>query len=121
MTGAHASQFNSGTVGIALLGTLTNQDTTAAGRSTLEQMLAWKASTHNISPTGSARYTNPVTNVSTTFPNIAGHRDVNATECPGGVFYASLPRVRNDVATLVGTTPTPTPTPQPSPTHKHPH
>jgi hypothetical protein len=119
VTGAHASQFNSGTVGIALLGTLTSQDTTAAGRKTIEQALAWKASAHRISATGSARYTNPVTNVSTTFPNIAGHRDVNATECPGGAFYASLPRIRSDVATLMGgpvPTPTPTPTATPTPT-----
>ena len=122
VTGAHAAQFNSGTVGIALLGTLTNQDTTAAGRNGIEQMLAWKASTHSIGATGSARYTNPVSGVSTTFPNIAGHRDVNATECPGGVFYSTLPTVRNDVELQVSgsgpppPTPIPTPTPTPTPT-----
>lgn len=118
VTGAHASQFNSGTVGIALLGTLTNQDTTAAGRNGIEQMLAWKAATHGIDPKGSSRYTNPVTAVSTTFANIAGHRDVNATECPGGVFYQNLPTVRSDVAAIISGTPTPSPTPSPTPTPK---
>ena len=116
VTGAHAYQFNSGTVGIALLGTLTSQDTTAAGRNGIEQMLAWKASTHGIDPNGSNRYTNPVTGASTTFANIAGHRDVNATECPGGVFYQTLPTVRNDVAAAIGGTPSPSPTAAPSPT-----
>ena len=116
VTGAHAYQFNSGTAGIALLGTLTSQDTTAAGRNAMEQMLAWKASTHSIDPNGSNRYTNPVTGASTTFANIAGHRDVNATECPGGVFYQSLPTVRNDVAAATGATPSPSPTAAPSPT-----
>jgi hypothetical protein len=116
VTGAHASQFNSGTVGIALLGTLTHQDTTVAGRNGIEQMLAWKAWAHGIDPRGTARYTNPVSGVSTTFANIAGHRDVNATECPGGVFYLSLPTIRNDVAARISGTPSPSPTAAPSPT-----
>jgi hypothetical protein len=116
VTGAHAYQFNSGTVGIALLGTLTNQDTTAAGRNGIEQMLAWKAWAHGIDPKGSALYTNPVTGTRTTFANIAGHRDVNATECPGGVFYNNLPVVRTDVAAMISATPSSTPTPTPSST-----
>jgi len=37
-------------------------------------------------------------------PNIAGHRDVGATECPGGTFYATLPTIRSDVAALLGST-----------------
>jgi len=118
VTGAHAYQFNSGTVGIALLGTLTNQDTTAAGRNGIEQMLAWKASMQGIDPKGSNRYTNPVSGASTTFANIAGHRDVNATECPGGAFYQNLPIVRSDVAAMISGTPSPSPSPTaaPSPT-----
>jgi len=31
-------------------------------------------------------------------PDIAGHRDVNATDCPGGVFYSTLPSLRQAVA-----------------------
>ena len=114
VTGAHAYQFNSGTVGIALLGTLTNQDTTPSGRRAIEQMLAWKAATHSIDPKGSTRYVNPVTGAGKTFGNIAGHRDVNATECPGGVFYATLPAVRSDVAAVIAGQPSSTPTPTPS-------
>jgi hypothetical protein len=101
VTGAHAQGFNSGTVGIALLGTLTNQDATPAARNALEQLLAWEASTHGIDPQGSSLYTNPVSGTQATFPNIAGHRDVNATECPGGTFYATLPTIRADVAALI--------------------
>lgn len=116
VTAAHAYQYNSGTVGIALLGTLTAKDTTAAGRTAIEKMLAWKAATHNIDANGRTTYVNPVTNVATTFANIAGHRDVVATECPGGGFYATLPTVRNDVAALVAGSPPPTNTPTPTPT-----
>jgi hypothetical protein len=116
VTAAHAYQYNSGTVGIALLGTLTNQDATKAARNGLEQMLAWKAATHNIDPRGTNTYTNPVTGVRTTFTNIAGHSDVNATECPGSTFYPTLPTVRTDVAAMVSNAPSPPPTPSSSPT-----
>jgi len=118
VTGAHSYQYNSGTVGLALLGTLTSKDTSAAGRAGIEQMLAWKAAAHTIDANASSRYVNPVTNVATTFANIAGHRDVVATECPGAKFYATLPTIRNDVAVLVGATPAPTPTPRPTPKKK---
>src|ERR687886_1567280 len=98
VTGAHAYNFNSGTVGLALLGTLTTQDATPAAKSALEDVLAWKASIHGLDPNGSSLYTNPVNGGQKTFPNIAGHRDVDATECPGGAFYATLPDVRAQVA-----------------------
>jgi hypothetical protein len=102
VTAAHAQGYNSGTVGIALLGTLTNQDATPAARSALERLTAWIDSSHGIDPQGSALYTNPVSGVQATFPNIAGHRDVAATECPGGSFYAALPTIRSDVAYVIG-------------------
>jgi hypothetical protein len=52
-------------------------------------------------PKESSLYTNPVDGTQSTFANIAGHRDVAATECPGGVFYATLPGIRADVAALI--------------------
>ena len=107
VTGAHALGFNSGTVGIALLGTLTGQDATPAARDALGRIIAWIAGSHAIDPHGSALYTNPVSGTQATFPNIAGHRDVNATECPGGVFYATLPALRDTVAAQIAGTPTP--------------
>lgn len=106
VTAAHAVGYNSGTVGIALLGTLTNQDATPAARSALEHLIAWIDGSHGIDPQGAALYTNPVNGTQATFPNIAGHRDVGATECPGGTLYATLPTIRSDVAALlVGSTP----------------
>ena len=114
VTAAHAQGFNSGTVGVALLGTLTNQDTTPAARQALEKLLAWEASSHGIDPQGASLYTNPVSGAQKTFPNIAGHRDVNATECPGGVFYATLPAIRSDVAAMIAGSPPPPATVAPS-------
>jgi N-acetylmuramoyl-L-alanine amidase/Fibronectin type III domain len=105
VTGAHAQGFNSGTVGVALLGTLTDQDGTSAASGALERFLAWEADHHGIDPQGSLLYTNPVNGTQKTFPNIAGHRDVNATECPGNVFYSTLPTIRQHVAALISGTP----------------
>ena len=101
VTAAHAVGYNSGAVGIALLGTLTNQDATPAARSALERLLAWESDRHSIDPQGASRYTNPVNGTQATFPNIAGHRDVGSTECPGGVFYSTLPSIRSNVAALI--------------------
>ena len=107
VTAAHAYGFNSGTVGIALLGTLTNQDATPAARNALEQLLAWESERHSIDPQGSGVYTNPVNGSQKDFANIAGHRDVLATDCPGGVFYSTLPQIRADVAAMVAGSPPP--------------
>jgi N-acetylmuramoyl-L-alanine amidase/Fibronectin type III domain len=108
VTAGHALGYNSGTMGVALLGTLTTQDATPAARNALADLLAWKADTHGIDPLGSSLYTNPVDGTQRTFPNIAGHRDVNATECPGGTFYATLPAVRSAVASRISASTTTT-------------
>ena len=98
VVGAHVSGYNSGTMGVALLGKLVDRDATAASRDALERILAWKAERHAIDPRGSSLYTNPVSGTQRTFANISGHRDLAATECPGSVFYSSLPTLREAVA-----------------------
>jgi hypothetical protein len=108
VTAAHVTGYNSGTVGVALLGTLTSRDASPAARDALERLLAWKAERAGIDPQGASLYTNPVNGTQRTFANIAGHRDLDATECPGGVFYATLPELRSRVAALVsGSAPPP--------------
>ena len=101
VTAAHSYGFNSGTVGVALLGTLTTQDATAAARGALVDHLAWEADKHAIDPNGTSEYVNPVNQNRKVFANIAGHRDVSATECPGGTFYDTLPALRNSVASRI--------------------
>jgi N-acetylmuramoyl-L-alanine amidase len=99
VTAAHAQGFNSATVGVALLGTLSNREATPAARDALERLLTWEAYGSGIDPQAASEYVNPVSGQHATFPNIAGHRDVGATECPGSRFYASLPAVRAGVST----------------------
>ena len=99
--GGHATGFNDGSMGIALLGTFTSQQPTAAARATLERLLAWEAERHGINPQGSGMYTNPVTGLQKNLANISGHRDANLTSCPGDALYAALPSLRVAVANRI--------------------
>ena len=113
VTGAHVGGMNSGNVGIALLGTLTDRGPTAAARAATEQLLRELTARHGIDPQGASTYVNPVSGASRTLPNIPGHRDWEATECPGGALYAQLPSIR---ATVAATAPPSTTTTTPSST-----
>lgn len=99
--GAHAQNYNAGTVGVSLLGTLTSQDAAPAARDALEYILAWKAERHDLDALGAGTYTNPVNGTSKYLNNISGHRDVASTECPGGVFYNTFPSFREYVASAI--------------------
>lgn len=108
VTAAHVGGWNSGNVGVAVLGNLTSQGPTAPARSSLESVLTDLAGRHGISPTGTGTYVNPVNGATWNGPNIPGHRDFAATECPGGALYAQLPSIRSAVASRLSSTPTST-------------
>ncbi|HVE64544.1 MAG TPA: N-acetylmuramoyl-L-alanine amidase [Mycobacteriales bacterium] len=120
VTGAHASSVNAGSTGIALLGNFAGEQPTSSAVSALVDLLAWKAERHGIDPFGNDVYDNPASSTDTprAFPNIAGHRDVGSTECPGGLLYSMLPSIRQRVAERIavgGFAPTPSPSPTPGP------
>ena len=103
--GAHAGGFNSGTMGVSMIGTHTSVAPTSATTAGVRDLLAWKLSLHGRDPQGttvltsgggsSSRYpagTNVRVNV------IAGHRETNSTACPGDAAYSRLPALRRAVA-----------------------
>ena len=98
VTGSHTGGWNSGTVGVALLGSLVDRDATPAARGGLVDLLAWLSQKNGLDPKATSAFVNPVSGATTTTPNVAGHRDYGATECPGGAFYATLPALRQQVA-----------------------
>ena len=108
VTGAHVGGYNSANLGVAALGTLTERGPTAPAQSALEDVLSDWSRRHGIAPTGSGTYTNPVSGATWTGPNIPGHRDFAATECPGGALYALLPTIRSNVAARLASSPPPT-------------
>ena len=102
--GSHAKDFNDGTVGIVLLGTFTSVLPPAAQRNALINLLAWKLERHGINPLGASTYVNPQLGTSKYLYYISGHRDVNATACPGTAFYATFPQLRQQVADRIAAT-----------------
>jgi hypothetical protein len=102
--GSHAKDYNDATMGVVLLGTFTSVMPTTAARTSLVNLLAWKAERHGIDPKGASTYTNPMLGNSKWLYNISGHRNVNATACPGELFYNSFPQLRQDVANKIAST-----------------
>ncbi|HJR44774.1 MAG TPA: N-acetylmuramoyl-L-alanine amidase [Actinomycetota bacterium] len=102
VTGAHVSGFNSGSVGVSLMGNYSQVELPPAARRSLAELLAWEADRHNLKPEGSHTYRNPDTGVRKRLPFIAGHRDAGQTECPGNLVYAALPAIRKDTKAAMG-------------------
>jgi hypothetical protein len=107
VTAGHAYGYNSGTVGVALLGNFVAQLPTAAAELALKSLLTAKVSAHGLNAAFQAWYTNPVNGTQDYFENVPGHLEVpnNATECPGGLFMDRLRFLREEVrddAALLG-------------------
>ena len=92
VVGAHAEGHNTGTVGIALLGTHSTTGISDAAMRALATTVAWKLGPRDIDPHGHDRFGTE------TFENIAGHRDVGKTSCPGDAMYVRLAELRDRVA-----------------------
>lgn len=102
--GAHFSAVNTGTMGVALLGTYSTQPPTEAALATLEQLLAWQAERWKLDAAAPALHAASGLRLNA----ISGHRDAGlsprasgATECPGNAAYGLLQRLRQSVPRLV--------------------
>jgi hypothetical protein len=101
----HAYGHNTGSIGIACLGTFTTASITFATRQSLARLIANRAP--YLDPHDSSWF------VDGEMANLMGHRDAmqfrpgQATECPGDALYALLPGLRGDVLYNLGARPTP--------------
>jgi hypothetical protein len=98
VVGAHAQGFNSGSVGVALLGSYASRAPSAAALRSLESLLAWRLDLAHVAPRSSLTYVsggNPRfgAGVPVFLRAISGHRDTGFTSCPGALLYARLPTV----------------------------
>jgi uncharacterized protein with LGFP repeats len=118
--GGHAGGFNTGSVGVALLGDFTSVKPSNAQWQALVRLLRWRLSVGFVDPTkgfwqtvasspcncqrwpvGSKVY----------LPNaIVTHRDVDQTGCPGNAFYPELATLRSQVKSGIVFPPTTTST-----------
>ncbi len=105
--GAHAQGFNTGSVGVAVLGDYGTTSLPAAAKTALEQVLAWRLDLAHVDPLtlvpwlsgGNPRF--PV-GIPVVLRAISGHRDTGFTDCPGDALYAQLSQIAKDVAALGG-------------------
>lgn len=88
----HASGYNTGTVGIALLGNYEEDQLPAEMMQSLTALIYEKAELHGIDIDGTGKYRNK------TMANLLGHRDVDATTCPGEYTYDYLGDIRKLVS-----------------------
>ena len=102
--GAHAQGFNTGSVGIAVIGTYSSTKPTKQAENALGKLLAWRLDVAHVDPASSAMFSsggNP------RFPvgegvylrAISGHRDTGFTACPGNALYARLGALTEVAAT----------------------
>lgn len=110
VVGAQVLGFNTGSTGVAVIGTYTSAPPPTAAVTALENLLAWKLSLSGVDPLAAVTMTCGSTEkfkagTTVSLPVIAGHRDANYTECPGDALYALLPTIRTTVARLIEPTP----------------
>ncbi len=101
--GAHSEGFNTGTVGISLIGNFQTAAPPQAMQDALVKLLAWRLDVAHIDPLSTVAYTsggNPKFKAGkvVTLRAISGHRDTYYTECPGNAVYKLLPEIAKRVA-----------------------
>jgi hypothetical protein len=118
VVGAQAQGYNSVSTGVANLGTFSGVAQTPDAVHAMAELLAWKLSLHGApvrgqvtvlsrgGPTNRYGAGTPVT-----FERISGHRDADATTCPGDALYAQLPEIRRLAAEIAPDLPAPPPVP----------
>ncbi|GAA3804960.1 hypothetical protein GCM10022403_043610 [Streptomyces coacervatus] len=98
VTAFHSVGYNSGNLGIALIGTLQDKAPTDAAKASLIRLVKVICRIKGLDPQAKVTYTNPVNGVKKDTNTIGGHRDYFATECPGQTMYDLLAEVRAAVA-----------------------
>ncbi len=100
--GGHAyGVTNARTTGISLMGNYQTVAPSAAMMDTAERVIAWKFALHGVDPY-STTYGSGGQDGGSTFLNaISGHRDENATDCPGQYVYSQMETIRSKVAAYI--------------------
>ncbi len=101
VVGAQAQGYNSVSTGVSCLGDYTSGALSEAGVSAVAQLLAWKLSLHGVPTLGEVTVVSQGGETNrypagrkVTLQRISGHRDGDATSCPGEALYAQLEDIR---------------------------
>ncbi|GIG29934.1 DUF4214 domain-containing protein [Cellulomonas marina] len=102
--GVHAGGFNTGTLGVSMLGTFTTVAPSPAMTDAVARIVGWRLGAYGVDPRGTMQYwtgageNSRFTNRTVTLPRVLGHRDVAYTACPGDRGYATLAAIRSAAA-----------------------
>jgi hypothetical protein len=102
VVGAHAAGFNTGSVGVSIIGNHTGSNASAAAREGVSRVIGYKLQAYRVHPQGRVNFrsggstTIPAGQV-VNLPTVVGHRDVGSTACPG-LVYGSLGSIRHRAA-----------------------
>jgi hypothetical protein len=99
--GAQAQGYNRFSTGVSAIGTYSTVPFPEPGVQALSRLIAWKLTLGGV-PTqgtivetsGGGRLNRYSAGTPVTLNRIAGHRDGDATDCPGDALYAQLPGIR---------------------------
>ena len=105
VVGAHAEGFNTGSVGVAVLGEYSSLAVTAKARESVARLLAWRLDLAHVDPAttqsfisgGNARYP---AGLPVFLRTVSGHRDTGFTDCPGTALYNLLNSIGGEVSQL---------------------
>ena len=103
VVGAHAEGFNTGSVGVAVLGEYSSLTVAAKARSSLAALLAWRLDLAHVDPAttqsfisgGNARFG---AGLPVFLRTVSGHRDTGFTDCPGSTLYGLLSSIGGEVS-----------------------
>ncbi len=97
--GAHTGGFNTGTTGIAILGTHTSARPSSAARRAVTRLISWRLDLAHVRPSGTMTLTSAGNDSHpagerVTRRAVVGHRDLFPSSCPGSAAWSRLPRWR---------------------------
>lgn len=95
--GGHTFGYNTGSLGIAVVGSYQSTALSAAAEEAIANLVASR--TPWIDPIGQGWFQDRQ------LANIVGHRDCTSTSCPGGGFYPRLTKLRDRILQRIGSRP----------------
>ena len=105
MIGAHAGGFNTGSVGVAVIGIYDSATLSTAARAALQNLLAWRLDVGHVYPRGqytavSAGSSKWAAGAHVRLRAVSGHRDTDLTSCPGDTIYGLLSSIARRVTSI---------------------
>jgi hypothetical protein len=91
----NGTNFNSASIGIAVLGNYVGENLTAESLDSLQKLVGWLAANNNISIKSNIKFHGK------SFGNaVVGHKDVADTACPGKNIYNNLANIRGSAVSF---------------------